>query len=170
MRRQFHKSPSQLNADNIYLVYTQNFANYQSLSAWWWYHVQDGTDILKKLTNLHQWNRTTYLLYRKKIYIGIISFAISLMANKPNFNSGPFCFLLHFLNWLVVVQSPRVSHFRGPLPPDHAPVDHGGAGGVRNDIQLQSTCAISVYKSIDLYWYSKNSSSFLTRYHRSPRP
>ena len=33
-----------------------------------------------------------------------------------------------------IVHSPGVSHFRGPLPTDHSPVDHGGAGGVRNDI------------------------------------
>lgn len=58
-----------------------------------------------------------------------------------------------------MVQSPGVLHFRGTLPTDHSPVDHGGAGGIRNDIQLQSTCAISVYKSVDLYWYSKNCSS-----------
>ena len=58
-----------------------------------------------------------------------------------------------------MVQSPGVSHFRGPIPTDHSPVDHGGAGGIRNDIQLQNTCAISVYKSVDLYWYSNNCSS-----------
>ena len=45
----------------------------------------DGTDILIKLTKFHASVKSDYLLYRKKINIGILSFAIMLMTNNIAF-------------------------------------------------------------------------------------